>query len=273
VLLDMGLDLVLCLNPLVPFAPGCRPPPRAGQRAARIPHLVDGGLPVVLSQTFRSLIHSRLELGMKGYEASHPGTDILLFEPDQRDPEMFLANTFAYSQRRCWPNTPTSRRGPTCAPAAATWPPRWPRTACAGPRGAGRPAAPAAGPRHAGDGDNLRVPAHAPLQRLDEVLAALALGRHGTGHHQHDLEPAAARQARFSPGSALQVRLEVRRVQHLAAGALRQFVGGPAAGLGPDVVAQPVEHRPGRRRDVASRSGMVRRIAANHCAAYIAPSE
>ena len=37
---------------------------------------------------------------MKGYERSHPGTDILLFEPDQRDPEMFLANTFGYSQRR-----------------------------------------------------------------------------------------------------------------------------------------------------------------------------
>jgi NTE family protein len=66
----------------------------------RIPRLVDGGLPVVLSQTFRSLIHSRLELGMKGYESSHPDTDILLFEPDHRDPEMFLANLFAYGQRR-----------------------------------------------------------------------------------------------------------------------------------------------------------------------------
>ena len=67
---------------------------------ARIPQLVDGGLPVVLSQTFRSLIHSRLELGMKGYEGSHPHTDIELFEPDHRDPEMFLANTFGYAQRR-----------------------------------------------------------------------------------------------------------------------------------------------------------------------------
>ena len=37
---------------------------------------------------------------MKGYESSHPGTDIVLFEPDHRDPEMFLANIFAYSQRR-----------------------------------------------------------------------------------------------------------------------------------------------------------------------------
>jgi len=101
VLLDMGLDLLICLNPLVPFdathstrhrvLSSGRPP---------IPHLVDGGLPVVLSQTFRSLIHSRLELGMKGYESSHPNTDIVLFEPDHRDPDMFLANTFSYRQRR-----------------------------------------------------------------------------------------------------------------------------------------------------------------------------
>lgn len=102
VLLDLGLDLVLCLNPLVPFNASARQalPHRVLGASERIPRLVDGGLPVVLSQTFRSLIHSRLELGLKGYEASHPGTDVLLFEPDHRDPEMFLANTFGYSQRR-----------------------------------------------------------------------------------------------------------------------------------------------------------------------------
>jgi len=101
VLLDMGLDLVLCLNPLVPF--DATHPSRDPLRAAgegRIPHLVDGGLPVVLSQTFRSLIHSRLELGLRGYRTSHPKTDLLLFEPDHHDPAMFLANTFGYRQRR-----------------------------------------------------------------------------------------------------------------------------------------------------------------------------
>jgi NTE family protein len=101
VLLDEGLDLLICLNPLVPFdatrAP--RKKPLAGNDA-RIPRLVDGGLPVVLSQTFRSLIHSRLELGMKGYEQTHPHTDIVLFEPDHRDAELFLTNTFSLSQRR-----------------------------------------------------------------------------------------------------------------------------------------------------------------------------
>jgi NTE family protein len=101
VLLDMHLDVVICLNPLVPFDATHSERHRVlSSGEERIPRLVEGGLPVVLSQTFRSLIHSRLELGVKGYESSHPGTDILLFEPDHRDPEMFLANTFGYAQRR-----------------------------------------------------------------------------------------------------------------------------------------------------------------------------
>jgi predicted acylesterase/phospholipase RssA len=101
VLLDEGMDLLLCINPLVPF--NAKDPDEhrvLGAAHERIPRMVEGGLPVVLSQTFRSLIHSRLELGMKGYERSHPGVDIVLLEPDQHDPEMFLTNTFSISQRR-----------------------------------------------------------------------------------------------------------------------------------------------------------------------------
>jgi len=101
VLLDEGLDLLICLNPLVPFDASAAPRHRVmSSGEERIPKLVDGGLPVVLSQTFRSLIHSRLELGLKGYDRSHPQTTIVLFEPDHRDAELFLANTFSYAQRR-----------------------------------------------------------------------------------------------------------------------------------------------------------------------------
>jgi predicted acylesterase/phospholipase RssA len=101
VLLEEDVDLLLCLNPLVPFNSTAAPQHRVlSSGEERIPKLVDGGLPVVLSQTFRTMIHSRLELGMKAYERNHPDTTIVLFEPDQRDPEMFLANTFSYSQRR-----------------------------------------------------------------------------------------------------------------------------------------------------------------------------
>ena len=85
VALDDGVDLMLCLNPLVPF---------------RMPRIVQGGLPAVLSQTFRSMIHSRMELGMKHYERAYPHTDILLLEPDPADPRLHGANTFSYGQRR-----------------------------------------------------------------------------------------------------------------------------------------------------------------------------
>lgn len=95
VALDEGADLLLCLNPLVPFHTS--PSLRDGRR---IPSLVEGGFPAVMSQTFRSMIHSRLALGLKHYERAYPGSDILLLEPDQRDATLFFANTFSYRQRR-----------------------------------------------------------------------------------------------------------------------------------------------------------------------------
>jgi hypothetical protein len=105
VAMDDGVDLMLCLNPLVPFdatAPQVAKVMQRGLPAEKrsIPRIVDGGLPAVLSQTFRSMIHSRMELGMKHYEHCYPNTDIILIEPDHRDPEMYLANTFSYAQRR-----------------------------------------------------------------------------------------------------------------------------------------------------------------------------
>jgi NTE family protein len=104
VALDEGVDLMLCVNPLVPFnavEPRTAVMQRGLPRERRsIPRIVDGGLPAVLSQTFRSMIHSRLELGMKHYEHAYPQTDIVLIEPDHRDPELYLANTFSYGPRR-----------------------------------------------------------------------------------------------------------------------------------------------------------------------------
>ncbi len=105
VAMDQGVDLMLCLNPLVPFDASTPLSPRVMQHELprpihRIPRIVEGGLPAVLSQTFRSMIHSRLALGMKHYERAYPGTDIVLIEPDHRDPELYLANTFSYRQRR-----------------------------------------------------------------------------------------------------------------------------------------------------------------------------
>ncbi len=105
VAMDEGVDLMLCLNPLVPFDATAPQFARVMQRGLpterrRIPRIVDGGLPAVLSQTFRSMIHSRMELGMKHYQHAYPETDLILIEPDHRDPELYLANTFSYAKRR-----------------------------------------------------------------------------------------------------------------------------------------------------------------------------
>lgn len=83
--LKEGVDLLLCINPLVPFA---------------VPGVAQGGLAAVLSQTFRTMIHSRLALGMRQYARDWPGTDIVLLEPNPADPELFGANPFSYGQRR-----------------------------------------------------------------------------------------------------------------------------------------------------------------------------
>lgn len=105
VALEDGVDLMICLNPLVPFDATSPQVAKVMQRGIppekrKIPRIVDGGLPAVLSQTFRSMIHSRMELGMKHYAHAYPNTDIVLIEPDHRDPELYLANTFSYAQRR-----------------------------------------------------------------------------------------------------------------------------------------------------------------------------
>ena len=96
VALQEGLDLLLCLNPLVPF--DARLASAAGQ-PTQVGQLVEGGLPVVLSQTFRALIHSRLQVGMQKYDTEFERTDVVLFEPNRDDAKMFFTNVFSFSGR------------------------------------------------------------------------------------------------------------------------------------------------------------------------------
>jgi predicted acylesterase/phospholipase RssA len=101
VALREGADLVICINPLVPFNSELAAEHRHGERAARTPqHLVDGGLPVVLSQTFRAIIHSRMRVGMDRYRLEYENADVVLFEPPRDDADMFFTNVFSYRSRR-----------------------------------------------------------------------------------------------------------------------------------------------------------------------------
>ncbi len=96
VALKEGAELVLCINPLVPFDAELA----ARRSAQEQQNLKDGGLPVVLSQTFRAIIHSRMQVGMDRYKHQYGGADVVLFEPTRDDAEMFFTNVFSYRDRQ-----------------------------------------------------------------------------------------------------------------------------------------------------------------------------
>ena len=95
VALEKGAELVLCINPIVPIDTV-----RALEQGV-LPSgtLLDRGLPTVLAQTFRTLIHSRMEVGMAAYETRFKGADVVLVEPERHDYMMFFTNIFGFDER------------------------------------------------------------------------------------------------------------------------------------------------------------------------------
>ncbi len=96
VALDHGIDLLIGINPLVPYD-ASKAADAPGEEFDRISA---GGLPVVLSQTFRTLLQSRVEVGLAKYAEKYPDVDQLVLEPNSNDAEMFFTNIFSFSARR-----------------------------------------------------------------------------------------------------------------------------------------------------------------------------
>lgn len=96
VALDEGVDLLLGINPLVPYDSSTQV-----DEDTHIPikKLIQGGLPLILSQTFRALIQSRMNVAFRKYRETHPATDLLLVEPNRGDDEIFFTNIFSFASR------------------------------------------------------------------------------------------------------------------------------------------------------------------------------
>lgn len=88
--LKQDTHLLFAVNPIVPFERDLKMDEKG---------LVSGGLPLVLSQTFRSIVQSRLKSGLDKYESLFPHADIILAEPDANDETLFKSNLFSYSKR------------------------------------------------------------------------------------------------------------------------------------------------------------------------------
>lgn len=94
--LEAGAELLICLNPIVPVDTA-----RAVEEGVmRRGRLLDRGLPTVLSQALRTLVHSRLEAAMGRYQSLFDGAEVVLIEPRRDDYRMFFTNIFSFSNRR-----------------------------------------------------------------------------------------------------------------------------------------------------------------------------
>ena len=96
VALDRGAELVICINPIVPVDT-IRSVEAGVMRRGK---LVDRGLPTVMSQTLRTLIHSRLGTGLAAYRERYDDADVILIEPTRDDYTMFFVNVFSFAERK-----------------------------------------------------------------------------------------------------------------------------------------------------------------------------
>ncbi len=91
--IQAGADLVICINPIVPYL-------NDTTKGALRGHLSNRGITWVLDQVMRIMLHGRMEYGMERYRREHPEVDILLIEPTRDDMRMFGYNIMRASAQR-----------------------------------------------------------------------------------------------------------------------------------------------------------------------------
>ncbi|HME73299.1 MAG TPA: patatin-like phospholipase family protein [Myxococcota bacterium] len=100
VAIEKGADLIICYNPFRPFLNRIDAEDRSSAYFANGRYLADRGLKVVLNQVFRTLLHSRLKLGIQRYLADDRFQgDIILLEPRETDASFFSVNPLAFWKR------------------------------------------------------------------------------------------------------------------------------------------------------------------------------
>lgn len=102
VAVEHGADLIICYNPFRPFSN--RVQRRFDRASGRYVHdgepLTESGILSVLNQVFRTLLHSRLQYGLREYQ-DDPNFrgDIIVIEPKESDVHFFQLNALSYWER------------------------------------------------------------------------------------------------------------------------------------------------------------------------------
>jgi predicted acylesterase/phospholipase RssA len=89
--IEAGAKLVICINPMVPL------------NARRVHpdenYISEHGLPAIINQALRTLLHSSLRYHIKNLQAKYPDVDIVLIQPEWDDHRMFSYNPMYYGSR------------------------------------------------------------------------------------------------------------------------------------------------------------------------------
>ena len=100
VAIEKGADLIICYNPFRPFLNRTDAEDGESSYFADGRYLSDRGLFVIVNQVFRTLLHSRLKLGIQRYLADDRFQgDIVLIEPREREADFFAMNPLAFWKR------------------------------------------------------------------------------------------------------------------------------------------------------------------------------
>jgi predicted acylesterase/phospholipase RssA len=98
--IEKGADLIVCYNPFRPFLNRVDLPQGDTPYFSEGRYLSDRGMKVIVNQVFRTLLHSRLKLGIQQYIADDRFQgDIVLLEPRERDANFFALNPMAFWKR------------------------------------------------------------------------------------------------------------------------------------------------------------------------------
>ena len=100
VVLERDVDLMIGINPLVPFNPGTDAYADAQAHRFSDRRIAEGGFPGVISQALRTMLQSRMQVGLARYPGQYPHIDQIVFEPNADNRELFYTNIFSFAARR-----------------------------------------------------------------------------------------------------------------------------------------------------------------------------
>lgn len=89
--IEAGAKLVICINPMVPLNAKLAHPEEN--------YISEHGLPAIINQTVRTLLHSSLRYHIKNLQSKYPDVDIVLIQPGWDDHRMFSYNPMYYGSR------------------------------------------------------------------------------------------------------------------------------------------------------------------------------